>query len=475
MESSSTHSMSQSVSEFDTTVIITIVTLIAAIVVIMLLGDHVGIQIARVAPIELAHSTEPIVIQFSETMNKDSVIEGFGINPEVEGEFSWNADALFFRPNQALAYGETYTVTVAAGAESQNGRRLLDDYNFAFTVRYPRIAYLYPANDAPQNIFIMDVNNPSDTRQVTFSTAGIVDFAPSPDGKQIAYSEHDSENSDINIHLLTLETGETHQITSCEDGHCWTPVWKPDGTAIAYHRLEANSFLPGAGPSSTYVWLVEFNNTSFDNRPLFEDFQLAAYTPHWSADGNRIAVFDPTAPGTVVYDLTDETTFFVPSYSGRMGALAPNGNQLAYVQRDLEAATATVFHLQLANLATKEVINLTEPDNLIEDTYPVWHPNGRDIVFARHYKDDRSILGTQLYMVNIDTGDIRPISPDSRYANNYFSWDPTGTLMSMQRFLFFDEQGQRNLASVSEAWVYNLATDELSQVVSNAFLPQWLP
>ena len=461
--------------KFDAVISIAIGILIAAIALVLLLGDFVGIQIARVAPLELAHSTEAIVIQFTEAMNKDSVTDGFTIEPDVEGEFSWNADTLFFQPDEALHLGETYTVTIDAGIESESKRQLLEDYQFTFSIRQPRIAYLAPSNDTPQNIFVASPENLPEATQVTFSTSSIFDFAVSPDGKQIVYAEYEADSPAINLHLLTLETGEIQQITSCENATCTTPVWKPDGTAVAYQRIDADDFLPGGGIGPTYVWVTEFTETSFDNHPIFEDFRLPAYAPQWADNGERIAVFDPNTPGTVVYDFTDGRTYFVPGYNGTMGDLSPDGNQVVYSRRNFDITTESRSYLQLADLRSNESINLTEPDISIVDAEPIWHPNGRDVTFIRRYYDEDSLPGSQLYLLNTDTLNLSPLSDDLRYSNNNFSWDPTGTLLGTQRFAILDEQGQRSASSLTEVWAYNLVSDEWYQVATNAYLPQWIP
>jgi len=69
----------------------------------------------------------PIVIQFSEPMDRVSVEAAFNLSQEggarVAGAFSWSADnkTLTFTPTEPLAAGKTYRVTVGPGAEDQAG------------------------------------------------------------------------------------------------------------------------------------------------------------------------------------------------------------------------------------------------------------------------------------------------------------------------------------------------------------------
>src|SRR3954451_12968138 len=59
----------------------------------------------------------------------------------------------------------------------------------------------------------------------------------SPDGKRAAYTiyrvDGDKEKDYSAIWLITLETGETQQLTNGEAKDT-APVWSPDGTQIAF-------------------------------------------------------------------------------------------------------------------------------------------------------------------------------------------------------------------------------------------------
>jgi uncharacterized protein YdeI (BOF family) len=77
-------------------------------------------------------------IKFNTDMDIESVNSAFkmmdsGLN-EVMGEFRWyNLQNVQFRPNEALAFNETYTVTIDTTASSTKGARLSEPYQFSFT------------------------------------------------------------------------------------------------------------------------------------------------------------------------------------------------------------------------------------------------------------------------------------------------------------------------------------------------------
>src|SRR5688572_17918858 len=53
------------------------------------------------------------------------------------------------------------------------------------------VAFLYPAYDGVQNVWMAPVSNPQDIIQLTNTKGGIYDFGVSEDGRFIAYAERD--------------------------------------------------------------------------------------------------------------------------------------------------------------------------------------------------------------------------------------------------------------------------------------------
>ena len=125
---------------FDRLVLVAIAILIAIIAGVVLLGDNVGVQIRRAGPADDASSTARVAIQFSEAMNWEQAVEHMRFDPPLTGDFSWSGTTLRFQADEALQPGQTYTVTLGAGATSRSGRVLLRDYVYSFTVRTPRVA-----------------------------------------------------------------------------------------------------------------------------------------------------------------------------------------------------------------------------------------------------------------------------------------------------------------------------------------------
>lgn len=469
---------SSRVSAFDRVIALAILLLIGAIVGVIALGDRVGVTVDRAAPLGTAHSTSRIVMQFSDAMQRDTVESRLRIEPDVPGEFAWSANTLIFRPTAAMTPGDTYTVTLDAGASAQGGRLVLSAYTFSFTVGTPRIAYLYPADGFPQNIWVADPLDPQSAYQLTDSPSGIYDFAVSPDGTQIAFSENTTSGTN-DIKVIDLETGALTQLTNCVDSACTSPEWRPDGSLIAYARVDFNSALAdqGVGASPSRIWLVDPLVSPPVTRPLFNELQILGFGQQWSADGSRIAVFDSATAAILVYNFDDGSIIGVPSRAGSSGALSPEGTRLVYPEVTLIETVGTRTSLRSADLASGEVGFISTPDDPVDDQRAAWSPDGRFLAIAR--RDELFARTYQIYLVEMDgitpVGEPRRITDDPRYANNFFRWDPTGTQLVIQRFPELDENMQPNNLGRPEIWTVDVASGELTRIAENGFIPRWIP
>ena len=308
---------------FDATVAAVMLGLLAAIGLTILSGDHIGAQIERYSPTGVSASTAPVTLTFGEVMDWDTVIAHMEFSPPLQGDYHSSNKSLRFSPAEPLTPGAEYAVTLRAGSSSASGRQVLDELSFSFRIRSPRVAYLSPADSVPQNIWLADPLQPDSPQQVTFSPGGILNFDVSPDGTHIAFAER-GEGGTANIKLLDLATGSLQQLTHCSDSDCDTPVWRPDGSLIAYHRIDLNSDLSQVGVSPTRIWLIDMTASPPSERSLFSDNQMLGFAPQWSANSQKIALFDNKDSAIVVYSLANDKTTMIsqPERRRRPGPLA---------------------------------------------------------------------------------------------------------------------------------------------------------
>ena len=341
--------------------------------------------------------------------------------------------------------------------------------------RSARVAYLFPALGAAQNVWLADID--SDHRQqLTFSEGGIFDFGISPDGRWLAYAERVA-NGSVTLRLLDIPSGNTRDLVDCASikALCSSPVFSPNGELLAYQRAEAL----GGSFGLSRIWLVDLLSADYDSVPLIGDTQIVGHTPLWSGDSNTVAFYnaDSAQPGILLYDISprgdDEARLkFIPSAHGTMGSLSPSGRQVIFPE--LVFRDAQFFsHLQIADLAKKEFAAFTDPNGPVDDVAARFSPDGARVAIARRYTDSRWTPGHQVYTRDLAATDAewQAVAYNPDYNSSYFRWNQSGTRLVMQRFpLKADADGQ---PARPQVWVHDFASGSTRQIADDAYAPQW--
>ncbi len=444
--------------------------IVVLIVGTILLGDHVGVEIVQVAPVAKAHSTSPITIHFKEPMDATSVAAHFRTKPALNGAFSWNGSTMTFRSAQAMKPGDEYTVSVEPGALSQDGRSILSEYAYSFSVMPPRVAYLAPADGAVQNIWLVDPADAAHPTQITHSADGVYNYSVSPDGTQIAYAENDRGTGTADLMLLDLGSGAVTQLTHCQTAMCTTPVWRPDGQMIAYERAEND---PQFGSSPSRIWLLDLSVSPATTRQLFPDGQTLGYGAQWSADGSRISLLDSGSSALLVYDFKTQKTFTIASQGGSPGVLSPDGTHLLYPDMVFDSSGGARTTLRSALVDTGDVSMISDAEGETNDQVGAWSPDGTQIAIGR--QDTSFANGIQIALLDLRTQKTTLLTKDPRYSNTSFLWDPTGEQLVIYRFPEMGADMKPDPQARPQIWTLDVASGALQQLANNAFMPNWVP
>ena len=228
-----------------------------------------------------------------------------------------------------------------------------------------------------------------------------VDAAWSPDGNEIAYSSFDADVVHRQIHIYSLETGQSRQVTSGKRDH-GSPDWSPDGKRLVYHARE----LIETGTWDVYVHDLESNEIV----QLF-DGGMRDGRPAWSPDGRFLAFEseDERVFYTHLYLMEVETGLIRKVTDTAANTLAaawsPDGTQVAYTVHLIQSTDLYVMNLDDARMP-QQVTNL--PLNLD----PVWSPDGRSLAFSTRLPQDNH--HQHIYVVDLETGDIRRLTNGTR-------------------------------------------------------------
>ena len=417
-------------------------------------------------------ASDSLHLNFSEPMARNTVHPA--LNPTLPFTLNWlsSTEAVLI-PAPAFTPGQPYTVTLAAGAQAANGRPVQGSPYWTIAAEALRVVYLAPAQRvpgqfAPTNLWLVA---PGDQAQaagqmaapvrLTDSALGVTDFAVSPDGRQIAYSQTEKGHTS-NVYVLDMGTRTSRPLTNCPNAPCNAPAWSPDGSRLIYQRADATN-----DQSPTRAWLLDVK--TLQTAPVFSDAQWLGKDPHWSSDGHTISVYDSTARAVDLIDLDSGQHSFLPTEEDYSGQFAPGGRpQLAMT--DLSTTPYGVArHLEIADYSAHTLTSLAPTDGtLVDDQSPSWSPDGRQLAIMRHALDSAS-PGAQIYLIDVQSGAASPLVTDDQYAHGALSWSPDGGQLLFQRYPVNAANGQTGI------WTYTVFSKHLTQIATNGYYPQWLP
>lgn len=442
---------------FDLAVGLTWLVALLAAVFVIARGDRVGLQIVGLTPADGAADVSVLAeirVRFAQPPTAAAEDVPLRLQPEVAGVRRWEGNTFVFDPTPALAPDTTYTVTLAAGLSTAQGRTLLQPRQWSFRTRSLRILYLAPDEMGYDQLFLHTPDEAQD-RLLTATPFGIWDFAPAPDGRWVAYAGLRGDGGG-DLWLLDLENAGTRLLRACPGAMCSGPAWSPDGRRLVF---EERQFV---GPAR--LWWLEMGVN--DATPVFEDPQILGFAAQWSPDGRWLSFIAPLE-GIKVVNLGDGATLVAPSQMGEPAAWSPQSD--AVVLSDVvvmgERIGVALFRL---DLATARVTRLSpETAELTEDTSPAWSPDGQWLAFGR--KVAQVATGSQLWLMRPDGSETRPLTTDHTTHYGPPVWSPDGRRLLFQYVRLAEPAAQPGIA------VLDRMTGELTPVAAPGRAPVWLP
>ena len=195
--------------------------------------------------------------------------------------------------------------------------------------------------------------------------------------------------------------------------------------------------------------------------------------PQWSKDGSHImfahppgGVFVVEADGSRMWSLPPGSSMGTGSSPGNFSpAFSPDGSRVAYA-----AVKKSNYSSEIVTSALDGSDLRMLTDNKDVDAYPVWSPDGTQIVF---YSD----RGRGLYLMNSDGSNVRELSPESRATRDPAVWAPDGSRIAFVG-LRVDRVGSGE--SSRDIWrniIYAIRPDGsgLTELGDAASTPAWSP
>ena len=262
------------------------------------------------------------------------------------------------------------------------------------------VAYCYqPMIAGVKQIWVVNADGTGNQRLVNSSLElNHHDF--SPDGTRLALVSYPTDTTQ-SIYVVNTDGSNLTRITAAPGVVDTDPAWSPDGTRIAFTRVQP------APSQREEIWMM--NADGSDQRFI----GILGMAPEWSPSGARL-IYSTLVSGN--YDIytanpngADERRLTSTPASERFPAWSPDGTRIAFASvasgTGNTAGDQPYWDLYVMNADGSDVERLT--DNTAFDAYPKWSPDGSRISF----ESDRHQAGKfEVYVMNANGSDVRRLT-----------------------------------------------------------------
>ena len=309
------------------------------------------------------------------------------------------------------------------------------------------------------------------SRPLTPAEVSVWDFAPSPDGRLIAYGALGAMGFS-DLRLIDLASGQDRPLLTCENASCSGPSWSSNGQYLAYTRRSVNAFASGL-LSPPRIWIVDV--ATGETAAIFSDSQRLGLDARWSADGEWLCFVSPEEQKLAVINLTagsaGETgqTAFYPTATGETCAWDSSRSRL-YTTDFRQSGDGWMTHLIAIDVESGEQVELSGAGSatlaLVHDSSAVPSADGAWLAFQRkELEGPGATRGSQIWRMRPDGTEATALTADPAYDHGPPVWSPDGRFLITRRFPL------RGPDVVASLWLIDVETGALRLLVEPGDFP----
>ena len=340
----------------------------------------------------------------------------------------------------------------------------------------PTILYLALDEADRSQLFTTTIDGTSAT-QLTTAESNVIDYMLAPNGQQIAYTVRQYPQGD-EIWLLSLSDKSTQPILDCPHTQCSHPVWHPDSRRLLYERREFTGAM--GAPGAPQLWWLD--SQTEETIPLLTTIDGPSGGAAFSPDGEWVSFVVSPDEGIRLYNFNNGRYRRIASEMGTPAIWSHDGNYLLIRDHYLSYLMGVTADDAIRTETTQEFtlgvgLYLTHLEGIgttaisgeagFDDSAAAWSPDGQQIAFTR--KQPKVLTGRQLWLMEADGSNLRPLTDEPMVNHGPPQWSPNGRFLLTQRY---EIDNQQDMASI---WLFDLHTKEMHQVVVAGFYPTWLP
>jgi len=339
-----------------------------------------------------------------------------------------------------------------------------------------QIVFIAPDENGVNQVWIADLNNPENPRQLTFHTTGnIVDMQIANDGSTIFYTRRflaDSQGTDN--HVLNLRNNHHNFFIHCgQENRCNEFALSPDGRFVAFRQFLSSS----SQDSNIMIFDIEKQENQiiydFDGNENFPRNPI----PIWIPD-SQILVFraNPDEDEFIFYSVEEHREisreilnipFLTPIFSDN-GLLY--GFNFPY--SDLDDNHYSIFRVWNVDNPDDTLFELQSNISNGTHIFPVdWHPDNDSILVHNASWEEEGAPENfmRLTLFNITTGatDTLVENTSGNIWYSYVSFDHDGSLILYRQYTDVGE-------GVSQLMLFNMQTREEIALPLFGERPQWV-